>query len=269
MDDNCTAYGQAYSYFGDVIQHARQHNQLIPVAKLPAEILAEIFDIYSSHCYESRKDSSFHSRRGEVAEWTIVSHVCHYWRDISLSSSHLWSNICIKGSHSLYYLKTCLERSRETLLSVYLEEVFSGDRGEPPLPVLFMIFADHLHRIRSLHVSTKSSFLKDTPSPWRHIHVAPSLKYLTLITNPSHPVSPRLKCMGLRELLLRNTETPSLTHLKILDQQHNWVKTSYPQTLVKLEIQYVDVNRIPWIYSMFSLPLTSNTLHLPKRRYLL
>ncbi|KAL4244132.1 hypothetical protein ABKN59_010807 [Abortiporus biennis] len=220
-----------------LVKSTRHLNQLIPAALLPPEILADIFYICSLFYYEDHRDPIFEYRCKKWTSISHVSHVSHHWRNIALSSPHLWSNIIITFNTDC--LKTCLLRSAEIPLSVYLEDEDSHDRKRSDLLCVFNILAEHLHRMQSLHVSTATPFL-GTLSSLLHVSKAPILQSLTLRSE----VQSEFQSMLLRQLF-RCIATPSLTQLSILDSQYDWLKLEYPRTLVKLEIHYWDADTTP------------------------
>jgi hypothetical protein len=68
----------------------RQRNTLVPVARLPAEILTIILKLVVQ--IES-KDDDGHSP--SLSSLTL-SHVSHAWRNLALSCTHLWTNVDIQ-----------------------------------------------------------------------------------------------------------------------------------------------------------------------------
>lgn len=66
----------------------RELNDLLPISKLPAEILAQIFEQHVSH---------FSS--GNPGWFPIVMHTCHRWRAVAIGTSSLWRRIFV-GEHT-------------------------------------------------------------------------------------------------------------------------------------------------------------------------
>ena len=62
----------------------RRRNALVPISRLPPEILAVIFTFLShSACDE----------KGSHVAWLHITHVCHRWRETALNCSYLWNRI--------------------------------------------------------------------------------------------------------------------------------------------------------------------------------
>ncbi|KAL4246604.1 hypothetical protein ABKN59_008769 [Abortiporus biennis] len=218
----------------------RRLNQLIPVAQLPSEILAEIFYLYAIDCFYSHRNIRNGQHAEEAIKWTAVSRVCNYWRNITLSFPRLWSNIAV---YNLDYLTTCISNSANTPLSIFIDDQNKpGNANGTQLLRYLATLAEHVDRIQSLHLSTKTPFSSNTLSPWDRVSAAPILTSLTL---NSQPIIDRLQCIALRKFL-QHTNTPLLRHLDISDDNYDWVNSCYPQTLIKLEIKYCDGDCTPY-----------------------
>ncbi|KAK7042901.1 hypothetical protein VNI00_008636 [Paramarasmius palmivorus] len=92
----------------------RNHNRIIPLARLPVEVIITIFE----HCIGI--DSSGHAFSKHAMPW-VLSQVCSQWRSICLCTPSLWviarvnTHLLDKSSchdHSLNMLRAWLERSR-------------------------------------------------------------------------------------------------------------------------------------------------------------
>jgi hypothetical protein len=101
-----------------------------PIRKLPTEMIREIF-VHYQDAHGSQKNGRFReplsdSQRPLTA--LTLSSVCRFWRDVSLSTSRLWSRFslrvenhydrrCPVGDPLLHLLEIYLSRSRPTPLS--------------------------------------------------------------------------------------------------------------------------------------------------------
>nr|GAT53675.1 predicted protein [Mycena chlorophos] len=90
---------------------------LVPVRRLPAEVLGEIFLWTLKSCYPR-------SRTGTRAPW-YLGQVCRSWRNIALCLPHLWSKIRIDEHNSESVqgrreIEEQLARSATTPLSVFI-----------------------------------------------------------------------------------------------------------------------------------------------------
>ncbi|KAI0040097.1 hypothetical protein FA95DRAFT_1683959 [Auriscalpium vulgare] len=71
------------------------HNDRLPVARIPPEIIAATFTCLSAidppACYQESKYSSGARSSG----WLAVTHVCRRWRQIAFGHASLWTNISL------------------------------------------------------------------------------------------------------------------------------------------------------------------------------
>ncbi|KAI0314629.1 hypothetical protein OF83DRAFT_1063517, partial [Amylostereum chailletii] len=65
----------------------QQHNDLVPIARLPTELLELIFTIVCESSYHSYHHGRFYPR------WVYLSFVCRHWRAVALGYPRLWSRI--------------------------------------------------------------------------------------------------------------------------------------------------------------------------------
>ena len=104
------------------------HNSSLAVAKVPPDILADIFEMAQDHLLRPRQ-----GEYGCVVyddrcpfRWLSYAHVCRYWRNVVLSFPSLWSTLilggygtkrpCLQHKHILHSL--LLERAADASLSV-------------------------------------------------------------------------------------------------------------------------------------------------------
>ena len=96
-----------------------------PILRVPSEVLLLIFVELKRISADEKEKREFR----DFIEWTVVTHVCHTWREIALGAPFLWSYIRITSSNpsELRCAAEMLHRSRnETLLSVRLDFDFSS-----------------------------------------------------------------------------------------------------------------------------------------------
>ncbi|TFK69001.1 hypothetical protein BDN72DRAFT_768505, partial [Pluteus cervinus] len=79
-------------------------NTLLPVSTLPNEILCSIFLI-------CRAGSTFNQTC--MQNLLPLTWVCRHWRNVALSSPHLWAYI---GEENLHWAAECLSRSKQVPL---------------------------------------------------------------------------------------------------------------------------------------------------------
>ncbi|KAI0710665.1 hypothetical protein C8Q76DRAFT_69011 [Earliella scabrosa] len=118
-------------------------NAMLPVNRIPAEILAHIFTLRPSPATgrdrigwdssESDKVSSLH--------WLHLTLVCRYWRDIARGMPGMWRAVDVGSTP--FWLVLCLEHSAQCTLDLAFHSLqFAPENFKTLLP--------HRHRIRSL-----------------------------------------------------------------------------------------------------------------------
>ncbi|TFK29648.1 hypothetical protein FA15DRAFT_284248 [Coprinopsis marcescibilis] len=97
-------------------------NRLLPVSRLPPEILSKIFYIARRESPGSFMNSDIwggptppgHIERSKY--WFRVSQVCKYWRQITMDDPKFWTMLDTEDSDE--WINAMLERSRDALLSI-------------------------------------------------------------------------------------------------------------------------------------------------------
>ncbi|KAI0040243.1 hypothetical protein FA95DRAFT_1611954 [Auriscalpium vulgare] len=90
----------------------QRHNTLLPVTRLPPEILATVFTCLFAHehtCWSPALESSLNFR-------LPVTHVCRRWRQVALEHSSLWADIDLEFSPDC--VATFLARARSSPLFI-------------------------------------------------------------------------------------------------------------------------------------------------------
>ncbi|KAI0054795.1 hypothetical protein BV25DRAFT_1816528, partial [Artomyces pyxidatus] len=85
----------------------RIRNRQLPALRVPSEILEYIFSFCQCHPEQPHRD------RRHPPAWVVVTHVCHLWRDVALSSPRLWRNVV---TYSQPWMEETLSRSKEVPL---------------------------------------------------------------------------------------------------------------------------------------------------------
>ncbi|TFY64546.1 hypothetical protein EVG20_g5901, partial [Dentipellis fragilis] len=204
-----------------------RRNSLLPISRLPAEILGHVFFLIAMD--DSNIDDPVASIVGSRAiaaqVRTAITHVCHQWRTIALSHSALWTNVvCI----------TTREESAETLSrSGNLPLVLSGiiDHGPRSSRQAQAIRTGltALARIEDLALFTTSSAME--------------LLGLESFGPAPQLVSLRLDCQNDSVVHLPSTvfgeghlRLPRLTRLVLIDCSLSW-DMPISSNLVHLELQ--------------------------------
>ncbi|KAJ7616083.1 hypothetical protein FB45DRAFT_1035237 [Roridomyces roridus] len=84
------------------------HNDRLPINRLPPDIFADIFLLLASEPTDGGYDHS----------WVACSHICTSWRRIALGTPLLWSHV-VFTSHA--WVKACIQRSKSSPLIVEAE----------------------------------------------------------------------------------------------------------------------------------------------------
>ncbi|GBE83660.1 hypothetical protein BKA93DRAFT_123759 [Sparassis latifolia] len=99
-----------------------------PIKWLPPELLTEIF----LHFVNWSEEEVIHPPRNLVFHKgpVILSHVCHQWRELALSTSALWSLICVRKSEPA---RAFFTRSNQVPIDIIGTEPFPLSEGAFPL----------------------------------------------------------------------------------------------------------------------------------------
>ncbi|KAI0061035.1 hypothetical protein BV25DRAFT_1790287, partial [Artomyces pyxidatus] len=88
---------------------AAYRNTLIPVARVPPELLARIFTLLANEPIPEIPGPWLSTVSGKLG-WINVSHVCSRWRAVALSSRTLWQVINFSLGSS--WMRELLARSK-------------------------------------------------------------------------------------------------------------------------------------------------------------
>lgn len=126
-------------------------NSLLPVAKLPAELLGEIF--LSNLFASGVEDFAYPAKLDSRPCWIDVSHVSHRWREVALHTPRLWSYV---GTDNPGWLEASISRSKAVPLHVRIKR--------PTTSPLLLGFRDigARNRIQELHLTA-------VLGPWIHL----------------------------------------------------------------------------------------------------
>ncbi|KAH8097033.1 hypothetical protein BXZ70DRAFT_1009357 [Cristinia sonorae] len=106
---------------------------------ISADVLMEIFQRVKSDAIGTSTPN----------RWIHVTHVCHYWRQVALSSPLMWREIVIPGLHEYKQpgrLKAQLQRSGKAPLRLHVNNVSPNDS------LGFQVIADEAHRLEELYL---------------------------------------------------------------------------------------------------------------------
>ncbi|KAK7685811.1 hypothetical protein QCA50_011157 [Cerrena zonata] len=131
-------------------------NQLVPIARLPPELLSEIF--LQCITMNAPNNRLFHRTMSHTSRWKVTQ-VCHYWREVALHCPSLWSQIEVSGPET-DCISEMLTRSKKASLTVHAD-IFDPRDTKGVKKVL-----SEVDRIKSLEISavrTAFTDVFDTP----------------------------------------------------------------------------------------------------------
>lgn len=196
-------------------------NALLPVARLPAELLVEIFVQYLKL---RLKTTNGHNSAASAYSWLDFTHVCHHWRDVALRSASLWTSVTYTSKTQPDCALTMLKRSQIYPVFLKIDVMEEEQVSETALTVFKAI-----DRAHTLHLSFPAKFFKSLrdmgPRDLPHLQ---SLSIRSSATADLPPLFSRSNMPQLREL--------SLSRLRL-----DWSKPIFHHSLKKLSI-YGDIS---------------------------
>ncbi|KDR73231.1 hypothetical protein GALMADRAFT_251813 [Galerina marginata CBS 339.88] len=163
--------------------------QKVPINWIPTELLIQIFLSYTDFDFEEP------TYRPPV----VISHVCSRWRNIALSTPHLWKRITLEGIDKRDVAQTFLKRSEAVLLEIHYSTAPKASPTEETYQMVKFLsnFSQHFRRVESLSLQCKAALalVYILPSINDHLKDFPRLRHLNLaITteNPSFIEAPNL-----------------------------------------------------------------------------
>ena len=190
-------------------------NTLVPISRLPPEILAQVFH------HIVFEDSPY--SRARALGWIKVTHVCQHWRQVALNNSSLWARISGMGCNSTKWISEMLTRAGNAPLDIELSAAAKSSLG-----ALLMIFPHlpHTRRLRFNNLSTLHSDSIQEIFSWE----APALEHFELTVTPYSDMifpdlgrnilfkghSPRLRVFSLSRVVIPWSLVPGqLTQLEM------------------------------------------------------
>ena len=221
-----------------------QRNSLTLIIKLlPVEILTKIFcclqtpweevEKYQNYVYLAMVHNLKVSETRKVWDWTVVTHVCHYWRIAALEYPSLWALIRSDSHKTIEQTRTYLERSKSAPLTVrHRQKSIQFYRRHVDTESFLLEVLKELYRIRDLRIILEVS----TPLKIKELlaQPAPLLQRLELDwPEPQAGIRAYVDTLGtlfqgetpqMRSLSIRNTrfslQSPLLKNLRSLVLQN-------------------------------------------------
>lgn len=123
--------GGVLMHAGKIRAHKSRQNTLAPVARLPPEVLMEIFQQCKGHWAK------------DATSWMFTSHVCRQWRTIALNCPTLWNHIRLTAKWEC--IEEFMKRSKHVPLIV--------QQAVTPTQETEQFFANRMERIESLKLT--------------------------------------------------------------------------------------------------------------------
>ncbi|KAI0288811.1 hypothetical protein BC826DRAFT_971340 [Russula brevipes] len=209
-----------------------RRNMLVPISRLPAEILTAIFSLVSH--------SAWAQKFGRM-EWIGVAQVCHQWREIALNYPHFWSYIDLTNVTAAHMAKIL---ARTEMLPLHLK----GQRLEwDPMWYDHFLIQVGLHISHTRHLVIHAD-LGTVFRRWRLASSAPILESLSL-THGSSSGTSQIAIPG----TLFNRTAPRLTSLKL---ENCAISPKFPflNSLRSLEITDAMLGREDWLDILNEMP---------------
>lgn len=161
-------------------------NSLLPIAKLSTEVLLHIF------LYLAWNTSRLPDIHDDPYRCVTLTHVCHNWRELALSSPELWRSIHLRRPE---LTNLFLKRSGQTLLQLTAGTTPAGGspRGwlELPQSLLidsFKLVMEQAHRIEGLTVHLSNSVIESVfEGLSANVLPAQALRRITLLYGGDSP----------------------------------------------------------------------------------
>lgn len=209
-----------------IIMIRRQSNTLVPIARLPPEILSRIF----YECVQLPGSSL------EESLWTLwwikATHVCHHWRSVFLSTPTLWDEVTFSGRVSGEPVQEWLARSQDTPLKILVNQVHYPFPPEQIQQLIFDPILDVWPRVRHLQLCLPRHIVRQFVWP----RSTTSLEHLSILDSHLFSV-PALEDGPFEEFLQTlNERFPRLKELIAFHYTFDFKTWSLPTSLNTLNV---------------------------------
>lgn len=181
----------------------RAFNNTAPVSRFPPEILGRIFQLQVSG--EPPRDRCLSSLR--------VARVCHYWREVALDYSRLWTQIWPTAPREC--LAWQLKQSKGALLTIELDASNA---------TAVELVGPHLARVERLAFN-----ISDVENPVTFGRIAPQLRNLTIRLS--------VAAVNTSQLVPFDEDAPKLSQLELINTDLKWSSIVFSPTLVLLAVK--------------------------------
>ncbi|EPQ53255.1 hypothetical protein GLOTRDRAFT_131529 [Gloeophyllum trabeum ATCC 11539] len=134
----------------EIVDLKRQLNTLLLIARLPPELLAEVFMAYAELSTSEYVD--YGTTVPPYISRFRITHVRHHWREVALQTPRLWAEVVMA---KLPCVKEMLARSKEAPLSVSGSMEDSREGSE-----MFGSIVGEMHRAKDLNLNVQRRLLR-------------------------------------------------------------------------------------------------------------
>lgn len=196
----------------------RRLNALVAIARLPPEILSEIFICCTDELQSGTR--------------ITITHVCHFWREVALNTLGLWTKIDLSYS-TTEAVRAYLARSKHALLKIAADA-----ETDPPITSL-RLAAQHWSQAESIRLSlsplTYSTIATYLPSS------TPLLKSLRVCMRPESEITyeePAVEFAAPVPIYFDQSTAPLLQSLEIDRYCLEWTTHIFPRSLTHITVIY-------------------------------
>ncbi|KDQ49755.1 hypothetical protein JAAARDRAFT_615540 [Jaapia argillacea MUCL 33604] len=199
---------------------ARQNSQA-PISRLPYELLRKILVHSVVHVYHEPGIST------KLLRWTAISHVCRYWREISLDCVEVWTRLLFRSPELTQMM---ISRSKTALIHINASLIARFPRPARTRLEAVQLALQRSEKIRSIDLEAPYEAMRKLVGVMRL--PAPNLHWLSLCVHPYFGSFTRWnlptnlfngQVPNLRRLRVRGYDihrdsplfTPNLTHLEV------------------------------------------------------
>ncbi|KAA1474116.1 hypothetical protein DENSPDRAFT_313634 [Dentipellis sp. KUC8613] len=206
-------------------------NKIAPINTLPPEILVRVFQELNLSPGKHRRRHSGGS--SSTLGWMIVTHVCHHWRQVALSTPLLWKKICFTLGADC--TKQMLLRSRQA--PIVFEQHYSNPTFDikPDVPTIVQL----IPRTQVLSLKAGSEPLKSLIPALRDS--APLLESLELHSVKAMRNEENTGALTLPQGIFASS-TPRLRRLVLYDIGLPW-PSPVLNGLTHLEVRFSESNK--------------------------
>ncbi|GJE90037.1 F-box protein [Phanerochaete sordida] len=227
-----------------------QRNTLVPISRLPLELLADIFyEVVRLHDSTTRTRPSrpYGYSKYKTHRWLVVTFVCRAWRALALDTPRLWSHILF--SDNAERMELFLARSCNAPLIAHAWHT----QHTPVVRALF----DVMHRVQELSLP---------PSMFRPIHELAEEKPHGLNSPVLRTITVSLGASSLSTVTIPSFTAavwPKLSSLPLNDGNFSILQALVRPTLTNLSVvaqssEETNINVIAWISVLHNLPCLKN-----------